>query len=60
MDIQEVLSFVDELVFIKTGKHLSDLQVAILREVWHGQKYFEIAEENYCSEGYIRNLASEL
>ncbi|MEM1172511.1 MAG: ATP-binding protein [Cyanobacteria bacterium P01_H01_bin.35] len=60
MDIQEVLSFVDELVFTKTGKHLSDLQVAILREVWQGQKYFEIAEENYCSEGYVRNLASEL
>ncbi|NES07556.1 MAG: NACHT domain-containing protein [Okeania sp. SIO2F4] len=60
MDIQEVLSFVDELVFTKTGKHLSNLQVAILREVWQGQKYFEIAEENYCSEGYVRNLASEL
>lgn len=60
MDIQEVLGFADELVFCKTGKHLSDLQVAILSGVWHGQKYFEIAEENYCSEGYIRNLASEL
>ncbi len=60
MDIQEVLSFVDELVFTKTGKHLSNLQVAILREVWQSQKYFEIAEENYCSEGYVRNLASEL
>jgi len=60
MDIQEVLGFVDELFFTKTGKHLSDLQVAILREVWQGQKYFEIAEEHYCSEGYVRNLASEL
>jgi len=60
MDIQEVLGFADELVFAKTGKHLSDLQVAILSGVWQGQKYFEIAEKYYCSEGYVRNLAAEL
>ena len=60
MDIQEVLGFADELVFAKTGKHLSDLQVAILSGVWQGQKYFEIAEKHYCSEGYVKNLASEL
>ena len=60
MDIQEVLGFADELVFARTGKHLSDLQSSILRGVWQGQKYFEIAESHYCSEGYVRNVASEL
>ena len=60
MDIQEVLGFADELVFANTGKHLSDLQSAVLRGVWQGKKYFEIAEEHYCSEGYVRNIASEL
>ncbi|MGB3533093.1 MAG: NB-ARC domain-containing protein [Microcoleaceae cyanobacterium] len=60
MDIQEVLGFADELVFAKTGKHLSDLQSSILRGVWQSQKYFEIAEEHYCTEGYVRNIASEL
>ncbi|MFM6205595.1 NB-ARC domain-containing protein, partial [Planktothrix sp.] len=36
------------------------LQKAVLRGVWDGQKYSEIAEECYRTEAYVRNLASEL
>ncbi|TAE93790.1 MAG: ATPase, partial [Oscillatoriales cyanobacterium] len=28
--------------------------------VWEGQKYSQIAETSYCSEGHIRNIASKL
>ena len=60
IDVQEVLRFADEMVFAKTGEHLDDLQKAILLGVWEGQKYSQIAEASYCSEGHIRNIASKL
>lgn len=60
MDVKEVLRFVDDLVFAKTGEHLEDLQEAILGGVWEGQKYSQIAEASHCSEGHVRNVASKL
>jgi hypothetical protein len=60
MDVKEVLRLADEMVFAKTGEHLDDLQKAILRGVWEGQKYSQIAKTSYCSEGHVRNIASKL
>ena len=60
MDVKELLKLADNLVFTKTGEHLDDLQEAILVGVWEGQKYSQIAEASYCSEGHIRNIASKL
>ncbi|MEG4281701.1 hypothetical protein QUB68_01120 [Microcoleus sp. A006_D1] len=60
MDVQEVLKLADNMVFAKTGEHLDDLQKAILLGVWEGQKYSQIAEASYCSEGHVRNIASKL
>ena len=58
MDIEEFLKLADNVVFSETEKHLDDLQKAVLRGVWDGQKYSEIAEECYLTEAYVRNLAS--
>jgi NB-ARC domain len=60
MDVKEVLRFAENLVFAKTGEHLDDLQEAILRGAWKGQRYSKIAEESHCTEGHVRNVASEL
>ncbi|MEG3922306.1 NB-ARC domain-containing protein [Microcoleus sp. POL10_C6] len=60
MNVQEVLRFADDMVFAKTGEHLEDLQKAILLGVWKGQRYSKIAEESHCTEGHVRNVASEL
>ncbi|NJM63172.1 MAG: ATPase [Oscillatoriales cyanobacterium RU_3_3] len=60
MDVKEVLKFTDNLVFAKTGKHLDDLQETVLRGVWQGRTYTQIAEESDYSEGYIREIASKL
>lgn len=61
MELNEVLRFADEKVFSKTGKHLDDLQEAILKEVIQGRKYAtKIAQDRDCSEGYVRVAASEL
>lgn len=41
---------VDHLLFRNTGKHLSDIEIVILRGAWENKTYEEIAEaENYTS-----------
>jgi AAA+ ATPase superfamily predicted ATPase len=61
MELKEVLRFADDKVFSKTGKHLDDLQEAILKEAIQGRKYAtKVAQDRDCSEGYVRVAASEL
>lgn len=60
MDVNEVLKLVDRLIFSKTDKHLDDLQEAILRSSLQNQKYSKIAEEFNCTEGHVKDIASEL
>ena len=60
MDVEEILKFADNLVFAKTGKHLDNVQEAILLGAWQGQKYPKIAEAAHCSEGHARDVASDL
>ncbi|MEB3883439.1 ATP-binding protein [Lyngbya sp. CCY1209] len=60
MELNKILRFADERVFSKTGKHLDDLQEAILKEALQGRKYAKIAQDRDCSEGYVRVVASEL
>jgi NB-ARC domain len=60
MDVQEVLKLADDLLFLNTGKHLDNLQEVILRGTLQGHKYSKIADEFHCSEGHIKDIASEL
>ncbi|OZH55889.1 ATPase, partial [Hydrocoleum sp. CS-953] len=60
MIFNEVLKFVDEIVFDKTGKHLDSLQKAILRATWQGEKYSKVAQEYHCTKCHVGNVASNL
>jgi tetratricopeptide (TPR) repeat protein len=60
MNVEAALALADTLIFAQTGNHLSDLQSAILRQVWQGQKYWEIADEYKCTEGHAKDVASLL
>jgi len=60
MDIREVLEFVDKVIYAKTGKHLNDLQRAIIEGTLKQQKYSEIAENNRRSEGHVKDVGYEL
>ncbi|MCP2731631.1 NB-ARC domain-containing protein [Limnofasciculus baicalensis] len=60
MDVKEVLRLADDLIFTKTGKHLDDLEQAILRGTVQGEKYSKIAEENHCTHGHVKDVASQL
>jgi DNA-directed RNA polymerase specialized sigma24 family protein len=44
MEVQQLLTYMDEIIFKQTGKHLDSLQIAIIKGVLAGQKYTEIAE----------------
>ncbi len=41
MDIREVLQFVEEVVYAKTGQHLNDLQRRIIEGTLKRQKYMD-------------------
>ncbi|MEG4458736.1 NB-ARC domain-containing protein [Microcoleus sp. N9_A1] len=60
MDIAEVLTLADELIFSKTGKHLDYVQEAILRGTLQDTTYTQIAQEVYSSPSHVRNVGSDL
>ncbi|MBE9095318.1 hypothetical protein [Tychonema sp. LEGE 07203] len=60
MDIREVLEFVDQVVYDKTGKRLNDLQRGIIEGTLNRLKYAEIADSYRLSEGHVKDRGYEL
>ena len=60
MNTQELTSYLDELLFSKTGEHLDSLQLSIIRGVLNGKKYADIAQEYNCSAGHAKDEAYKL
>jgi NB-ARC domain len=59
-NIEDVLQWADNLIFDKTGEHLTPIQEAILTGVWQRQKYPQIAKDFNCSESHIKKEAAKL
>ena len=55
MSIDRAIALVEGVVSDRTGKPLNDLQATILREVWQGKKYLEIADLYGCTEGHAKD-----
>jgi LuxR family glucitol operon transcriptional activator len=51
---EEALTVADATIFDKKGRHLTDVEAAILRGAWQGKTYKEIAETSHYGEGYLR------
>ena len=60
MDINELLKFVDESMFAKTGKRLNDLQRKVIEGALNYQKYGDIAESFEKSEGHVKDIGYEI
>ncbi len=60
MIIKEMLHLADEVIFAKTGKHLDDLQQAIVQGTLERKTYKQIAKDFECSESRVREVGSEL
>ncbi|MBD2114305.1 MULTISPECIES: tetratricopeptide repeat protein [Cyanophyceae] len=56
----DAVELADRLVFTVTGRHLNDLQRTILYQVWHGQKYLDIANTAGYTEGHIKDVAYQM
>jgi len=60
MESQDLLDYIDNLVFNQTGKHLDNLQFSILTGVLNGKKYPDIAKDYNCTKGHVKDKAYEL
>jgi NB-ARC domain len=60
MDIIETLKIADSLVFESRNKHLNDLERSIIEGVCDGQKYSQIATNNYCEQSHVNDVAAYL
>ncbi len=60
MTITEVLQFADRLVFAHRGKHLDDIQETVIKGVWQGKTYENIAQECNRSESRVRDVGYQL
>jgi hypothetical protein len=54
------MQFVDEVFYLKTGKHLNDLQRGIIEGTLKRQKYFDIAESYGCTAGHAKDVGYAL
>lgn len=53
MTITEVLQLVDRLVEKQAGKHLNDLEKTVVKGLWEGKTYSQIADEHGYDTNYI-------
>lgn len=60
MQVHELLQFVDDAVYHKTGKHLNDLQHGVIEGTLKYQTYSEIADTYACSPGHAKDVGYEL
>lgn len=60
VDSESLLDWLDERVLSQTGDRLSYLQRILLQQVWQGEKYVDIAQAAGYTEGYIKDVASQL
>jgi hypothetical protein len=60
MQVHELLQFVDDAVYHKTGKHLNDLQRSVIEGTLKYQTYSDIADICCCSPGHAKDVGYEL
>ena len=60
MDIAQILEYVDEAVWAKTGEHLNDLQRRIIAGILQRQTYAEVAKNNGYSDKHVKKASHEL
>ena len=54
------MKYADQLLYERTGRHLSDLQSCIIQQSWQGRTYGQVATIAGYSEGHIKDVASQL
>lgn len=60
MNVKEVLQYVDGLVLEKTGKHLDDVQKAVVEGTWQKQTYDDIAKKCHLRKNHVGDVGYHL
>lgn len=60
MNVSQLLQFVDRLVVERTGKHLDDVQRAVVEGTWQRQTYDDIAQKCYVTKNHVADVGAEL
>ncbi len=60
MNVTEILQFVDGLVYQHTGKHLDNVQKAVVKGSCEGDTYNEIAENNHLNKTHVGDVGGDL
>ncbi len=60
MNVTEISQLIDTLIFEHTGKHLDDVQKAVIEGTLHGQTYEEIGQKCHRSETHVRGVGYQL
>ncbi len=60
MRIDPAIEYADQLLYERTGRHLSDLQSCIIQQSWQGRTYGQVATLAGYSEGHIKDVAAQL
>ncbi|KAB8319132.1 hypothetical protein SD81_009480 [Tolypothrix campylonemoides VB511288] len=60
MNFEEGLEVADEAVFVKVGRRLNSVEIAVLQGSWQGQTYEEIAHKTKYSESYLKTLKKHI
>jgi len=60
MNVNEVVTFVNKIVFEKTGKHLDDVQAAVVQGTWERRTYDDIAQEFNVTKNHVGDIGAEL
>ena len=61
MEFEQGLQVIDEAVFMRSGRRLSPVEIAVLKGCWHEHTYDQIAETTGYSIGYLnRTVAPKL
>ncbi|MDX2097631.1 MAG: NB-ARC domain-containing protein [Leptolyngbyaceae cyanobacterium bins.59] len=61
IEVEQGLEIADEIVFVKTGRRLSSVEIAVLQGAWLSQTYEQIADSTNYSISYLnRTVAPKL
>ena len=60
MTVNKALQYVDRLIVEKTGKHLDNLQKAVIEGTWQRQTYEDIAQEHHATKNHVGDVGYKL
>jgi hypothetical protein len=59
INFEEAFKIADQVIFAKTGKHITDIEMMIFRGAWQDKTYEEIAEHTEYAANYLHRMVGK-